>query len=619
MSCSAPGECTAVGFYANTASAEVAMTVSETKGVWGTPVPLPGFTALNVGGAIGSLTITCSAPGDCAVGGEFTGPAPASGQLPASAFTATEVGGTWGNAQPVDTSGLPVGSNSLIVSISCAFPGNCAAAGQDWVTGSSAQAFLVAETGGTWSAAQPVGLGSIPTAGTVFTVIPQVSCAPHGNCAAVGYVYGRQITRAPIIVNDTAGTWGNAQPVAGLPSGTGGGIANVSCSAPGDCAAAGTYVSGQQIHLFGVRESGGTWGGATQIPVSFSSAVQGGASPVALSCAAPGDCTLAGSYSTEFPGSLWSPGVFVVTQSNDTWGKAAPIAGLPSPAVGSAAYIDSVSCRAPGSCSVAGFYYSDGGANIAFVANQAGGTWGSAQNVARMSSTVSDAISCGGPGYCSVAVFQALGSAYAPRELIVNEATASAPVVRPVPAKVTYGDETFRLPVTVTSSAGGTPTGRVSVTAGSAVLCTATLVRGTASCPVTKASLPAGTSHPEATYGGDAAYVSATSPPAVLTIAKASTKATLALGRTTISYRSEEAERLSVTVAGEYGTIPAGRVVVRAGSTVIATITLANGKGTYSLTARQLKAGAYQLTAAYGGSTDFSSSGSAAKTLKVTG
>jgi hypothetical protein len=595
------------------------MTVSETKGVWGTPVPLPGFTALNAGGATDNLTITCPAPGDCVVAGGYTGLALASGLLPSSPFTATETGGTWGNAQPVDTSGLPVGSNSFIASISCASPGNCAAAGQDWITGSSAQAFLVAETGGTWSAAQPVGLGSIPTTGTVFTVIPQVSCAPHGDCAAGGYVYGQQITRAPIIVNDIAGTWGNAQPVAGLPSGTGGGIDDVSCSAPGDCAAAGSYVSGQQPHLFGVRESGGTWGGATLIPASFPTGDQGGASPAALSCAAPGDCTLAGSYSTEFLGSVWSPGVFVVTQSNGTWGKVATIAGVPSPALGSAAYIDSVSCRAPGSCSVAGFYYSDGGANIAFVANQAGGTWGSAQNVARTSNTVSNAISCGGPGYCSVAVFQALGSASAPRELLVNEATASAPVVRPVPAKVTYGDETFRLPVTVTSPAGGTPTGRVSVTAGSTLLCTATLVSGAASCPVTKASLPAGTSHLEATYGGDAAYVSSTSPLAVLTIAKASTKATLALGRTTISYGSEQAERLSVTVAGEFGTIPAGKVVVRAGSTVIATITLANGKGTYSLTARQLKAGIYQLTAAYGGSTDFSSSGSTAKTLKVTG
>jgi hypothetical protein len=169
----------------------------------------------------------------------------------------------------------------------------------------------------------------------------------------------------------------------------------------------------------------------------------------------------------------------------------------------------------------------------------------------------------------------------------------------------------------VTSPDGGTPAGSVSVAAGSHVLCTATLVRGAASCLITKASLPVGTSHLVATYGGDAAYVSSTSPPATLTIAKASTKTTLALSRTAITYGNEKVERLSVTVTGQYGTTPTGKVAIRAGNTLIATITLANGKGSYTLTARQLKAGTYQLTAAYVGSTDFSASDSVAKTLKV--
>jgi hypothetical protein len=613
MSCTAPGECTAVGFYpTNTKTfAYVALIASEANGVWGNPVPLPGFAALDVSGAIGSLVISCSALGDCAVGGDYSGQAPPAGQEPTSAFTATEIDGTWGNAQPVDTSELPGGSDSTILSISCTSPGNCAAAGRYWIptSGSPTQAFLLTETNGTWSAAQQVpGLGSLPTASPVYANISVVSCGSDGNCTAVG----EASTRAPyipIIVDEVDGTWGNVQRVPGIASGISGDVSAVSCSGAGDCTAAGAYISNQHGVGFGVTETGGSWGTATPIPGLL-------ASPAALSCAAPGDCTLASSNETFAP--IWTSGVSVATQSNGAWGKAAEIPGLPSASVGSGAVIDSVSCSAPGTCSAAGFMYRDGGANIAFVANQTAGTWGSAQNVARTSNTTTDAISCGGPGYCSVAVSQLyIGSVYAPHEIIVNEATASAPVVRPIPAKVTYGDETFRLPITVTSPDGGTPTGSVSVAAGSHVLCTATLANGAATCLITKASLPAGTSHLVATYGGDAAYVNSTSPPATLTIAKATTKTTLALARTTITYGNETVERLSVTVTGQYGTTPTGKVAIRAGNALIATIALTNGKGSYNLTARQLKAGTYWLTAAYAGSTDFSTSDSAAKALKV--
>ena len=113
--------------------------------------------------------------------------------------------------------------------------------------------------------------------------------------------------------------------------------------------------------------------------------------------------------------------------------------------------------------------------------------------------------------------------------------------------------------MTVTSPDGGKPTGSVSVAAGSHVLCAATLASGAATCLIAKAGLPAGTSHLEATYSGDAAYVNSTSPSAMLTIAKASTKTTLALSRTAITSGNENVERLSVTATGQYGTTPTGR------------------------------------------------------------
>lgn len=52
-------------------------------------------------------------------------------------------------------------------------------------------------------------------------------------------------------------------------------------------------------------------------------------------------------------------------------------------------------------------------------------------------------------------------------------------------------------------------------------------------------------------------------------------------------------------------------------TTVIAKVTLKNGKGTYTLTASQLKAGSCTLVATYGGNTDYAASTSAKKNLTV--
>ena len=387
----------------------MALILNETNGVWETPVPLPGFAALNVGEGIDSLVISCSAPGDCVVGGDYTGQAPPSGQLPSGAFTATEIDGTWGNAQPVDTSELVGASDSTISSISCTSTGNCTAAGRYWSpAGSPAQAFLVTETDGAWSAAQQVPGSARYRRQALSTRMSRSRADPMAAAPPMATPTSREHP-IPIIVDDVGGTWGDAQRVQGVPSGTEGRIDDVSCSGTGDCTAVGTYISDQRAVEFGVLETGGSSGGATLIPGP--SYLLG--APAALSCARPGDCTLAGSYGSVSP--IWTSGVSVATQSNGVWGKAGEIPGFPGASVASGAVIDSVSCSAPGTCSAAGFTYHSG-TNTAFVANQTVGTWGSAQNVARASNTTTDAISCGGPGYCSVAVLQInVGSVYAPR------------------------------------------------------------------------------------------------------------------------------------------------------------------------------------------------------------
>ena len=74
---------------------------------------------------------------------------------------------------------------------------------------------------------------------------------------------------------------------------------------------------------------------------------------------------------------------------------------------------------------------------------------------------------------------------------------------------------------------------------------------------------------------------------------------------------------MSVTVSAQYGGTPAAKVTVKAGKAAVCVITLASGKGSCKLTATRLRVGGHALTAAYSGSTDFTSSASARKTHTV--
>lgn len=79
----------------------------------------------------------------------------------------------------------------------------------------------------------------------------------------------------------------------------------------------------------------------------------------------------------------------------------------------------------------------------------------------------------------------------------------------------------------------------------------------------------------------------------------------------------EDKLHVSVGVAPRYSGSPVGKVTVKAGSTVICTITLKSKTGTCTLAARRLKADSYTVTAAFTGNSDFLASLSAKKTLRI--
>ena len=154
-----------------------------------------------------------------------------------------------------------------------------------------------------------------------------------------------------------------------------------------------------------------------------------------------------------------------------------------------------------------------------FVTDDVGGTWGDAHGVSGLPAgepEIND-LSCPAPGYCTAAGL-AGGTPFT-----VGEATAATVSLTASGPTVTYGDEQAEtLTATVTSPDGGTPTGNVTITDGTAGACRIALVNGTGNCVLPATALPGGTDQLTATYDGDASYASASTSTTV-TVAKAAT------------------------------------------------------------------------------------------------
>jgi len=209
------------------------------------------------------------------------------------------------------------------------------------------------------------------------------------------------------------------------------------------------------------------------------------------------------------------------------------------------------------------------------------------------------------------------GSASQVQTLTITNAHSST-TLKLSASSVTVGHEQAEnLSVQVTGGVG-TPTGAVAISAGSTLLCSSLLSGGASSCVLTAAQLPPGSYRLTATYGGDGIYAGSASDPQALTVTKAPTTTLLTLSAAKVAVGHEQAERLSVQVKATTGSSPTGHVVIKAGTTQICNITLANGKGSCTLAASKLPPGTYHLAATYNGDATHARSTSAKKTLTVT-
>jgi len=592
ISCPAPGNCVAGGVYYADPGFQ-AFIIEQKEGVWGNAQPIPGMAALDGGRGSEILSISCSSPGNCAVVGDADDLSATPAMTPRG-FVVSEVNGVWSmvDALPPPAPSASV-KTSVLRSVSCTAPGDCLAGGFDTTTGLATTAVTVEETNGTWGTPTEVA-GAAP-----FDRVNSVSCASPGECAA-----GISNVRAETaeLATESGGTWSAAQPVPGLAALPGGPVHStlysVSCPAAGNCTAAGEVgITGEPV--FVVDEKNGSWGDASELaggravgaleiffdqtPLACASAgncvvtgtlnglgfiageVNGtwsspdeweyptlksvSATVNTLSCPSPGNCSAGGVVPIGPPGNQLAP--FLIDETNGTWGSATGVTGA---SVGSE--IDAMSCASADSCVAVD---SDGldsrltqkipvAATTTAISLSVGSVVYGHEQSQRISVKVSagsgiptgtvavksgTATVCmiklsGGGGSCDLPALRfaagkvTLGAAYSgpawfaastspPTSFVVVKA-ATKTELHLSAARVKYGHEQAeKFSVMVRPAYAGTATGEVAIRAGKITVCTIKLKAGQGSCSLEARTLKIGTYHLAAHYAGSAHLTGSTS------------------------------------------------------------------------------------------------------------
>lgn len=242
VSCAAVGECAIGGLTLDYSGNAAVFVADEKHGVWTDAEEVPGTAALNAGGDAEKISVSCGAPGECVAGGYYT-----DGSNHEQSFVVSEVGGVWGDAIEVPgTAALNTGGQSWVDSVSCGAAGACEAGGYYYDDSDHEEGFLVTFKDGEWGDAVGVpGLASMNAGGRAE--VDSISCSAAGACAAGGSYEDGSGHLEVFVVRERQGNWGNAVEVPGtakLSKGDDAELETVSCGRGGGCSAGGFYTDG---------------------------------------------------------------------------------------------------------------------------------------------------------------------------------------------------------------------------------------------------------------------------------------------------------------------------------------------------------------------------------------
>jgi len=444
--CPTAGYCAGVGSYKDENGNREAMAATRINGSWGQAVEIAlpaGAATSGQKAALGFAqpSVACTEPGDCVAVGHYIKEGGSE-----EAMVVTETSGVWGSASeikpPPDAASNP---EAFLGSLACPAAGSCVAHGEYTDEDGDREAMVAEETGGAWGSASdvqlPANAASKSRSYLFRSYLDGVACSAAGSCVGIGeYRDGSTRTEEAMVVSETGGKWGQASQIV-LPANAGSEpesrFDSVVCVPSGPCVAVGSYIdlSGDREAMV-AEETGGVWGPASEIQAPANVAVKPeigfGLASKPIACAASGSCVITAKYTD----SSADEQAMVADETGGVWGPAREIAA-PANAATNPRTALVPSCTASGACVLAGEYTDAGGDREVLVADEANGSWSLASEIAAPANAganpeiIFGEVQCPAAGSC-VAFGEYTNRAGATRDMEVTGITAPENTVAPI-------------------------------------------------------------------------------------------------------------------------------------------------------------------------------------------
>ncbi len=301
---------------------------------------------------------------------------------------------TWQSAK---NAALPSGAaglyNGNLSTLSCPAAGYCAAGGIYQDSSGNAYGLLLNEVDGVWRA--PTSL--VPPANAVISsgvTLYDVSCGAPEDCVAVGSYSNTASDQLSFVDVETSGVWARAAQIT-LPANASSSaqvsdLHSVVCASAGNCSAVGTYNATasrsplQEAYV--VNDVRGHWSSGIEVRLPAGTNYNPFATLSQISCASAGNCSAAGSFidANNVTHAL------VVDEVAGTWRPGLALATPDNASSYAGAQLSEVSCSTASNCSAFGTYNTSSGDVETLVANEVQGTWSRASEIQLPSTAASN-------------------------------------------------------------------------------------------------------------------------------------------------------------------------------------------------------------------------------------
>jgi hypothetical protein len=378
VTCTAPSRCTAVGSFRDPAGSDQPMVADGSPGHWQRPIelalPMDAYAAPGSQHAV-LEAVSCPSAGGCVAVGYFT-----DGSGSAQPLAVTETAGVWGTplqiSLPANAASEPGSQSSALYSVACSGRGVCQAVGYYTDILGNEQSLTVGFSDGSWGQPQelPLPLGANPFAGGQASALYAIACSGPTTCEAIGSYTDLFDNAEPMGASERGGVWRAALKLS-LPPGALGVSAyqhsylfSIACPR-GYCVAVGSYTDVDQSNeVMALRLGPRGWGRARELelPANATGAQERQNSLLGgVWCARDGRCAAVGSYTTK----AGSEDAMVLRQRGTRWRRATELS-LPGDAARTAQFagLYSIVCTAASDCIAVGAYKTRSGSFEAMVA-----------------------------------------------------------------------------------------------------------------------------------------------------------------------------------------------------------------------------------------------------------